>query len=455
VKCGVLIFTAACGWLMTPPSARSQEADPQNSVTQGESQKQSKPAYAGYAVEETKQNEFIMDLTSGASYNDNVSANNLDRVDDTLFSIGGLFGVNERQSRYDMTLIYRPSFIAYRRFGRYDQLNHDVGFQGTYHATPHLDLNLQDATDYYRGIFETPVTEMPFSPTAPLPNLNQTVFTPLVNEFSNETRVDAIYRLTPHGAANVYAAFEDRTFGSLPTSEGLFNTVGGAAGLTYTYHLSRAWSVAPSYSYQKLTFGSSSQVSFHIASLNVTWNATPTLTIAAFGGAQYAELNESPAAEALVSRNSLQFLISATGPIYVRGWYPQYGASITKDIKHFQFELSGQHIETDGGGVLTSVVNTQQNLQLRWELTEHWEARVSVENSDTLALSSAYSNARVRSQSGGFALERRFTPRLSARLGYEYTRQRVGGTLPFFFNMDRNIASFSITYRIKDLLLGR
>lgn len=455
MKCGMLILTAACGWLITPPFALSQEADPQNSVAQAQSQKQSKPAYAAYSVEETKQNEFIMDFTTGASYNDNVLANNLDRVPDTLFSIGGLFGVNERKSRYDMTLIYRPTFIGYRQLGHYDQLNHDINFQGTYHATPHLDLNLQDATDYYRGLFETPVAEMPFSPTAPPPNLNQTVFTPLVNEFSNQTRVDAVDRLTPNGAADVYAAFEDRTFGSLPTSEGLFNTVGGAVGLTYTYHLSRAWSVAPSYSYQKLLFGSSSQVTFHSASLNVTWNATPTLTIAAFGGAQYAELNESPAAEAFVSRNSLQLLISSTGPIYVQGWYPEYGASITKDIQHFQFELSGRHVETDGGGVLTSVINTQQDLQLRWELSEHWEARVSAENSDTLALSPAYSNARVQSQSGGFALERRFTPRLSAQLGYQYTRQRVGGTLPFFFNMDRNIASFSVTYRIKDVLLGR
>lgn len=128
---------------------------------------------------------------------------------------------------------------------------------------------------------------------------------------------------------------------------------------------------------------------------------------------------------------------------------------MTKEVQHFQFELSAGHVATDGGGVLTSVISTQQDLQLRWEISEHWEARVTGENSNMQALSSAYNNGKVQSQSVGFALERRFMPRLSAQLGYEYTRQRVGGALPFFFNMDRNIVSFSITYRIKDVLLGR
>jgi hypothetical protein len=444
VKCRMLIVTAACGWFVAPPSARSQEANPENS---GE-QTQSKSA-AAHAAEEPEHNAVILDFTGGASYNDNVFANNLDRVHDTLFNVGGSFGLYERRSRYDITLIYMPNFIAYRQFAVSDQVNHDVSFQGTYHATPHLELELQDTTDYYRGIFETPVAEAPFSPAAPPPSLNETVFTPLVHEFTNQTRIDAVDRLTPNGTADVFGTFGDRTFGKLQPSETLFNTISGAAGLTYTYRLNRAWSVAPSYSYQELMFGSSSHAAFHSASLNLTWNATPTLAIAAFGGRQYAELNESLAVEALISGKT------ATSPIDLQHWYPEYGASISKEIQHFQFQLSGQHIATDGGGVLTAVISTHEDLQLRWLISEHWEARLTGENSNTLALSPAFSNGKVQSQRGGFVMVRHFTPRLSAKLGYDYTRQRVGGTLPFFFNMDRNIVSFSVTYRVADFLLGR
>lgn len=443
VKCGMLIVTAACGWLVAPPLAHSQEAGPENSVEQIQAKA---PAQA---AEEPEHNAVILDVTGGVSYNDNVSANNLDRVPDTLFSFGGNFGLYESRSRYDITLIYRPDFVAYRHFTAYDQLNHDVSFQGTYHAAPHLDLELQDTTSYYRGIAETPVAETPFSPAAPLTSLNQTVFTPLVNEFSDEIRIDAVDRLTPHGTADAFGTFEDRSFGQLATLDTLFNTIGSAAGLTYTYRLNRAWSIAPSYSYQELTFGSSSRATFHSPSLNVTWNVTPTLAIAAFGGPQYADLYQGLAAQALLSTKT------PTSSFEVQQWYPEYGASLTKEIQHFQLQLSGQHIATDGGGVLTGVIKSQEDAQLRWLMSEHWEVRLTGENSNMTAISPGFSSGSVRGQHFGFVMVHRFTPRLSANFGYDYARQRIGGTLPFYYNMDRNIVSFSVTYRIADLPLGR
>ncbi len=459
MKSGILIAAAAYGCLLTPRSARSQEqeAGGQNSGDQTQS-KSAQPAYAAYAVEETEQNAVILDLTSGASYDDNVFANNQDRVQDELYSVGGTFGVNENRSRYDFTLLYRPTFIGYGQFNSYNQFNHDLIFQGEYHATPHLDLTLQDTTDYFRGLFETAAAETSFSPVAPLPSLNETIYTPLVDEFSSQTRVDAVDRVSPNGTADLFATFEDRKFGSSPLSEALFNTLSGAAGLTYTYQLTRTWSVAPAYSYQKLTFGSSSRAAFQSGTVNLTWNATPTFAIEGFGGEQYVELNESIFDESLVSGTSITSIFSgntAFSPINLRRWYPEYGASVSRQIQHFQLQLSGEHLATDGGGVLTSVSSTQGDLQLRWILTEHWEARLTGEDSKTLALSPAFSGGRLQSQTGGFALVRRFSPRWSATLGYGYTRQRVGGTLPFFYNMDRNIASISITYRILDFRLGR
>jgi hypothetical protein len=443
VKCGMLVLTAACGWLVAPPSARSQEANLENGGEQTHAKS------AAHAAEEPEHNAVILDVTGGASYNDNVFANNLDRVHDTLFDVGGSLGLYERRSRFDIALMYRPNLIVSRQFSAYDQVNHDVSFQGTYRATPHLDLELRDTTDYYRGIFETPVAETPFSPAAPPPSLNDTVFTPLVSEFSNQTRIDLVDRLTPNGTADAFGTFEDRTFGKLQNLETLFNTISGAAGLTYTYRLNRAWSVAASYSFQALAFGSSSQAAFHNASLNVTWNATPTLAIAAFGGPQRADLYETLADQALITRKT------ATSPIDLQHWYAAYGASITKEIQHFQFQLSGQRIATDGGGVQTGVINTQEDLQLRWLISEHWEARLTGENSNTRSLSPTLSNGQMQSQRVGFVMVRRFTPRLSAKFGYDYTRQRVGGQLPFFFNMDRNLVSFSVTYRVADFLLGR
>lgn len=443
VKCGVLIVTAACGWLVAPPFARSQEANPENSGERIQAKA------AAQAAEESEHNAVTLDVTGGLSYNDNVAGNNLDRVHDTLFSFGANFGLYESRSRYDLTLIYRPDFIAYRQFTAYDQLNHDVRFQGTYHAAPHLDLELQDTTDYYRGIAETPVAETPFSPAAPLPSLNETVFTPLANEFSDQIRIDAVDRLTPHGTADVFGTFEDRSFGQLQTPDTLFNTIGLAAGLTYTYRLNREWSIAPSYSYQELTFGSSSRATFHNPSLNITWNVTPTLAIVAFGGPQYADLYEGLAAQTLLSGKT------AKSPIELQQWYLEYGASLTKEIQHVQFQLSGQHIATDGGGVLTAVIKTQEDSQLRWLVSEHWEVRLTAENSNTTAISLGFSSGNVRGQRVGFAMVRRFTPRWSANFGYDYTRQRVGGTLPFYYNMDRNIVSFSVAYRVADFLLGR
>jgi hypothetical protein len=105
--------------------------------------------------------------------------------------------------------------------------------------------------------------------------------------------------------------------------------------------------------------------------------------------------------------------------------------------------------------VLTGVIKTQEDSQLRWLVSEHWEVRLTAENSNTTAISPGFSSGNVHGQRVGFAMVHRFTPRLSANFGYDYTRQRVGGTLPFYYNMDRNIVSFSLTYRVADFLLGR
>ena len=409
------------------------------------------------ADEAADRNAVILDVIGGASYTDNVFANNLDRVHDILFNAGGNFIFNENRSRYDINLDYRPSLIAYRQYSGYDQVNQDLGFQGLYRATPHFDMQVQDTTAYFRGTFEIPVAETSFSPIAAAPSLNQTVFTPLVDEFSNETRADAVDRISPNGTIDLFAAFEDRRFGNVSSSgssENLFNTLGGSGGLTYTYRLNRTLSLAPSYIYQSLEFGSSSRGTFNSATLTLTWKATPTLTFSVFGGAQHTRVIEDFIIEIPEPGNPRVDAFTGVNDNFAN-LYSEYGASITKDVRHFQFQISGRHTATDGGGVLTSVIDTYEDAAVRWDISEHWEARLTGENSATLALSPAFSNGKVQSQDGGFALVRHFTPRLSAQLGYDYTRQRVAGAVPFFVNMDRNLASFSITYRLADFPLGR
>ena len=117
--------------------------------------------------------------------------------------------------------------------------------------------------------------------------------------------------------------------------------------------------------------------------------------------------------------------------------------------------VSFQRSVSDGGGLYTSVINTNANFGVRRRLVGRWEANwhggAARADASLFKLAHGWTDALT----GGIDISRPVRGDSVFHLSYETTHELSKGALPIAADFDRNQVTIGFDYRLKTLSLGR
>lgn len=403
-----------------------------------------------YSSESSSRNEVVFDLNGATAYDDNVFGDNQHRVGDEVYELGGRIGFHENRARSDFNLDYSPEAVIYRHVQGFNRANQALRFDGDWLAGRHFEFRLKGNSSYTTGVFFAAQNANFNAQNGPPPGLNSTTYTPLARSLANQARADAIYQFNPRWKFDFFAQIENQNY-SGESGPSLFNSVGEGTGAEISYRTSRTLAFGTQYLYQRVRFGSFELDQVHSVYFSIKLRPAARVNVNLFGGPQYALLDEYAVPNIVLSGSP-----SPTTPAGTSSqWEPAAGGSVTWRSPATAIEIGAQRVYTDGGGLLTGVMGTSEDANLRRRLVRKWDLLLRTGVARSSALGQVFANGSVDDQTAGAALEYHFMPTMTAQLGYNYIRQRISGTVPFLANMDRSYASFSLFFEPARIPLGR
>jgi hypothetical protein len=409
------------------------------------------PTFAGTAG---PSNVLLLSVNSVASYDNNVQGiAQSTKMGDELLGLGPRLALFEQRGPVGLEIDYQPYFQFYQHLTQYNRVNQALAANVTY-ALGHWSFHVRDAFTDQTGTYQTessqPLVPGLGSPTA----LNGTIYTPLAAQRSNDSRLDIIYRRSSRTSVSFFGGYSQRTLTNQPSSvQSLLDTVGTTGGLLYSYRLSDHATFGMLYTLQILQYqgdvpaGSAPRTVTHSAIGSLTWKATPSVSLQVFGGPQYLPAHQLVADQ---STGSAPANTSAPGL-----WSWAAGGSLAKTTEKTTFQLAGGRALTDGGGLLTTVSNIYATFGVNRRLVRRWSAGCNATGSESTTLNYGLGTGKLNSLSGTVALDHPLSEQLDARLSYTFTRQYSTGMVPFGADLNHSIVSLTISYRLRQIPLGR
>jgi hypothetical protein len=410
-----------------------------------------------YVGESFPSNIVIFSLDDETGYDDNIFGSKTTRRGDFFSALGPHIaflrkgGVASRAQRLNFSLDYEPYFLLYRRAGSLDAAIQFVHWDMKYQFSPSFGLRLRDSFGYHTGVYQ-PHSSKEFLPELASPtSLNGTVITPQGRVLKNETRLDAVYRKSTRTSFDLFGAFLNHRWSHLISGVPLFNVEGVDAGFEYSYRLAPTKTVGVLYLLENLSFGRQLRAVVHSAFFSVALRLPSETALNFFAGPQNTQQHGlfSNSLFAIFGTNATSVgHVGSAGP-----WSEAVGCNLSKQSDRTVFQISAQRLISDGGGFFqASVINSFIDLSLRRRLVGRWDGIWTLDYARTSALGFESS---IRSQTAGFAVEHSLRDRLSARLSYNYVRQRGAGQIPVFADVDRDRVSFGVFCRVGKIPLGR
>jgi hypothetical protein len=327
-------------------------------------------------------------------------------------------------------------------------LDQNLGVDGDYQFTPRFDVKTHGSLSYRTGIFQPQSSEGLPPGLAPPTSLNQTVISPLAHQFQHDFGFDATYLTSFRTSFRLFGDSLQRGF-SQPASQTttLLNTNEKNAGLEYRYRLGPTSTFGALYLLQDFRFGPGRRLLTHAVFFSYARQLSPTLSFDLFGGPEYTHLHD------LVIL-PLGF-ITLNIPVFRARWYWGAGGDLTKRSERTVYQISAQRQVTDGGGLFAAAINTYVGGSLRRKLSSRWDGAWSLGYARTSNLNSTALASNIQGETASFGLGRSLTERLTARLGYQFNRQRSGGNLHLAADFDRNLVYFGISYHVGRFPIGR
>jgi len=393
-------------------------------------------------------NTLSFSLANQTAWDDNVLSNNAQRQSDLTFAFGPRVGIRQERKKSSLALDYEAGFQLYRWRPGYNALNQGLRVETGFQFHPNLSLRFRDASRYRTGIFQSVLGEGVASERGTPATLNETVFTPLARQLENDVIFDILYQESRQTSLTIFGGFRNRRFfEKFARPYELQDLRGASGGFQYSYRLNRTSTLGALLSYENLTFRASGRLVVQSALVSFGKRLSRNTTLEVFGGPQYARARDQ-------FRIELPFFTIA-GRVLRARWHGAAGGTFTFQSGPSLFQLSGQRLVTEGGGLVTSVSSSSSDLGVRRRLANRWSVGGDLQYAETSTLGGFLPGARIRGQRASASLERQLTEGLKARLGYDFIRQRVKGPVPFLANLDRNRVSLDLSYRFPVMALGR
>lgn len=389
---------------------------------------------------------FGTDISTG--YDDNVRQSNANRLAAMTYAISPRIALNRTDGRFAMRLRYKPTLFIYPHQTAYNEQDHDLDFDATFHATDRLTVRAQTDMLDRRGLLASPseISSQQFPGSPGL--LNNTITTPFADEFENNSRADVSYGVGPRAAIGVFATYMVRSFGkSDAISATPLSTEGESAGLRYVYQTGHRTTLGLTYLHENLHTGRAMRIGLNTISIGWTVAVTPRLKLNASVG---------PAESSM--RGSMQLPLTPAVflaiPVNRQGWHWTAGGGFSYATAKDVLQMNGSRQVTDGGGLLDAVMSDAVKESFERRLARRWTLQFSAGWQRNVDLAGAMQPGQLNGEYGRMVILHPISPELSAGVGYLFERQQATGILPPGTNFDRNFAYFTLSYRIRKFPLG-
>lgn len=388
---------------------------------------------------------LLVDLSGMSGFDSNIFDSNRNPIGSEFMEAGVHASYQQEawMERERANLVYDGNALMYPGHSGNNQADHALAFTGELEPTPRWVLRLRDNFYYQSGLFAiappTPAASVTVEPLGE----NPSVVTPFARQWTDNGRMDASYATGPRASVDLFGSYGVHRFSNVSDSAQLYNSRDAEAGASYVYRLSRNWWAGPTVSEEDLGFGSLARARLFTASGSVTWQATPALVLTAFGGGQHIALHQE-FEETLLGAD-----FSAS--VDEHNWHPQLGGSVQRTWDWVRATFSGQKSITDGGGLLTTVTNDYQQLELRVpgasDAYLDWNVSLLLSNGTSTSLASGEGASSLSDQRLGIQYQRWLADQWNITIAESLVRQRAQG-LPQFNNATRNLFSVGVTYRL-------
>jgi len=386
---------------------------------------------------------LVVDLRGLAGYDSNVFNDNRSHSVAPLFEPGvhAAWLQESSMEREHAILSYDGQALVYPGRQYADHAYQAAALDFDDRLTPRWDLHMRGGGFYQTGVFFFSSAAQPVSVVS-TPE-NPSVITPNAHEWSDQARVDLSYRLGPLGSLGVFARYSRRRYSHITDAAALYNSSTYELGGSYVRRVSRSWWIGPTVSAQRLSFGSVAMANLFTMDWSASWHASPIWTFTGFVGGQHLSMQQQLAEQsngAVVSVGLLQ-----------SHWHSQFGGSVQREWSWIRAAISAQRAVTDGGGLLTTVVNTYEQVLLTIPTTPDamlaWKLSLIASHGQSSSLAPGLSQGILRDDRVRVMAQRWLSDRWSIRLVDEFGRQRAIG-LPRYSNATRNIFSVGVAFRL-------
>ena len=400
-----------------------------------------------YTPEVQTSSGFALDLQSNATHDDNILHNDANRQSNYIFQEGAFLNVWKARPGWNVELKYQPTILLYQTATAYNALDQGFTVDGNYRVRPNLKFRWNESVHYTTGGLESAPNEHFSLPTGPSPGtLNSTLITPLIRQLANQSELDVIYDISRRSLFEVSGSYAFLKFpGATSSAPELFTTQNGTGRFGYQYRLKRYFTLGFQYSFQTFHYGLPGRDNTHDMFLTTLWQMGPHVFLSIFGGPSFSITGQP--LTILLANASASGNILATGA--ARKWSPGAGGSLTLRSDQTVWRLTVQRLIADGGGLLTTVVNTYEGAELRHRLAYGWDLVLAASNARSVPLQEVLGRGALDTQSGDVALEHSLFENLNMHFEYDFFRQRANQHAPFAADVDDNRYTVGILYRIR------
>jgi len=409
-----------------------------------------------YAGEVTPPNLLLLGTDTSIGYCDNVIGSTIP-VGDSYITIGPHVALDEQRKNFTLQMNYSPYFQMFQHLKQYNTVSHLFSADGTYRFATSFSIHIRDSFSYLTGTFQPPSAPGFIPGLGPPTSLNQAIVTPIAPEITNNSRVDAIYQKSTRTSFTVFGSYNRLDYlGAAGTGGNFFNTREVDAGMEYNYRVTNHTTMGLQYLFDNMSFGgssvllASSRTVTHSLFLSWAWQATPSVTMTAFGGPQYILLGNYSGLSGSFPGIGMLSPGLANQP-QLQG---AAGGTLTKQVKKTAFTLSAMRAVSNGGGLLTSVTSSSGDVGVRQHLMRRWDLSADVMVSQAQELGSQFAGGQINSQTASFGVSHGLSERLSASLSYSASRERTQGAVPFAANFNVNRITLSFSFNAKGVSLG-
>jgi hypothetical protein len=388
-----------------------------------------------------------MSLGVGASllYDDNVYSINTERVGEEALSFDANLGFTRRSEHWTASFDYAPFFIWYSALNGFDQLNHSGSLNLAYRLTSRVTLGVNESATYRNGSYAALVAQpIPAGPSTS-PFQNDVIIPYTTRTLSNWSGLTLSFVTSRRTTISLSGDYNQYKYRQQLSAQPFYDNTGLTGGLAFDYQWSRHTRIGfglyhSDTSFQGgLAFGNRLRLQMETASASLTFLATPSVQVSAFGGPQYVRsINQgSPLA-------SLAANFEASG-----------GANITKQVRSTAVDFSVARFVGYGGGLYATAVNTTASFGVRQRLGKGWEADASGGVIQLDASLFKYANAKTDGVNGGISITHPVLRRAVFHVSYFRWNQVSHGSLPLSYNLDRDQVAMGIDLQVKSFSFGR